>query len=148
MPDLPQSPQPSAPLNESLSATGQASTATPTGLAAKAHDLEAIRDAVVDAAAVSAGLWLSYLFVLFYLLVAAGAVTHKDLFLESPVKLPFLSVDLPLRGFFWLGPAIFLVVHAYVLLHFGMLSGKAREFDSELREQVDPEPPAVVETPS
>ena len=31
--------------------------------------LEAIRSAVVDAAGVSVGLWLSYLFVLFYLLV-------------------------------------------------------------------------------
>jgi hypothetical protein len=35
-------------------------------LAAKADDLEAIRSAVVDAAGVSAGLWLSYLFMLRY----------------------------------------------------------------------------------
>jgi hypothetical protein len=93
---------------------------------------------VVAAAGVSAGLWLSYLFVLFYLLVAAGGVTHRDLFLENPVKLPFLNVDLPLRGFFWLGPAIFLVVHAYVLLHFRLLAGKVRVFDRELRAQIDP----------
>ena len=31
----------------------------------------------------AAGLWLSYLFVLFYLAVAAGAVTHADLFLRE-----------------------------------------------------------------
>jgi hypothetical protein len=29
-----------------------------------------------------------------------GGVTHRDLFLGSPVKLPFLNVDLPLLGFF------------------------------------------------
>jgi hypothetical protein len=34
--------------------------------------------------------------VLFYLAVAAGAVTHADLCLENPVKLPFLNIDLPL----------------------------------------------------
>ncbi len=105
-------------------------------IAAKADDLEAMRDAVVDAAAVSGGLWLSYLFVLFYLLIAAGGVTHKDLFFESPVKLPFLGVDLPLKGFFWLGPAIFLVVHAYVLLHFALLAGKVGAFHSALEAQL------------
>jgi hypothetical protein len=31
--------------------------------AAKANDLQALRDTVVDAASIGAGLWLSYLFV-------------------------------------------------------------------------------------
>src|SRR3984893_13831116 len=88
---------------------------TPQVLASKAKDLQALRDAVVDAASVGAGLWFSYLFVLLYLFIAVGSVTHRDLFLQSPVRLPFLIVDLPLLGFFMLGPAIFLVVHAYVL---------------------------------
>src|SRR5215471_10856538 len=90
----------------------------PTPFAAKAKDLGALRDAVVDAASVGAGLWLSYLFALFYFAIAAGAVTHRDLFLESSVKLPFLNVELPLEAFFILGPFVFLIVHAYVLLHF------------------------------
>jgi len=113
---------------------------TPPPLASKARDLEAIRAAVVDAAGVSAGFWLSYLLVLFYLLIAAGGVTHRDLFFESPVKLPFLNVDLPVKGFFWLSPVLFLIVHVYVLLHFVMLGGKVRVFDIELRAQIeDPE---------
>ena len=113
---------------------------TPPPLASKARDLEAIRAAVVDAAGVSAGFWLSYLLVLFYLLIAAGGVTHRDLFFESPVKLPFLNVDLPVKGFFWLSPVLFLIVHVYVLLHFVMLAGKVRVFDIELRAQIeDPE---------
>ena len=117
---------PAAPLPQALSP-----------LAAKAHDLDALRSALVDAASVGAGLWVSYLFVLLYLLIAAGGVTHKDLFFETPVKMPFLSVDLPLKGFFVLGPLLFLIVHAYVLLHFGMLSDKVRAFDRALREQID-----------
>jgi hypothetical protein len=72
----------------------------PTPFAARARDLGALRDAVVDAASVSFGLWISYLFALFYFAIAAGAVTHRDLLLESPVKLPFLNVELPLKAFF------------------------------------------------
>jgi hypothetical protein len=75
----------------------------------KATDLLALRDAVVDAASVGTGLWLSYLFVLFYFAIAAGAVTQRDLLLENSVKLPFLNVELPLKAFFILGPLVFLI---------------------------------------
>jgi hypothetical protein len=108
-------------------------------LAGMAKDLEALRDAVVDAASVGAGLWFSYLFVLLYLFIAVGSVTHRDLLLENPVKLPFLTVDLPLLGFFWLGPLIFVIVHAYVLLHFVLLAGKVGDFDAELKAQIKDE---------
>ncbi len=111
--------------------------ADPPAIVADATDLKVLRKAVEDASTVGVGLWVSYLFVLFYLLVAAGSVTHKDLFLETPVRLPFLGVDLPLKGFFVLGPLLFLIVHAYVLLHFAMLSGKVRAFDRELRDQIN-----------
>jgi hypothetical protein len=106
------------------------------GFAAKADDLESLRGAVVDAAGVGTGLWLSYLFVLFYFAVAAGAVTHRMLLLEESVKLPFLNVELPLTAFFILGPAVFLIVHGYVLLHFVMLAGKVGAFDIALSHQV------------
>jgi uncharacterized protein YjbI with pentapeptide repeats len=104
--------------------------------APNAADLRGVRDSVVDAAGVSNGLWLSYLLVLFYLLIAVAAVTHQDLFLESSVKLPFLNVELPLVGFFWLGPTIFLVLHVYVLLHFTLFAAKVGAFDVQLRAQV------------
>jgi Pentapeptide repeats (8 copies) len=108
----------------------------PTPFAAKAKDLGALRDAVVDAAGVGTGLWLSYLFVLIYFAIAAGAVTHRDLLLENPVKLPFLNVELPLKAFFILGPLVFLIVHAYVLLHFVLLAGKIAAFQTELEAQI------------
>ena len=63
-------------------------------IAQKADDLEEIKKAVEDAASVSGGLWLSYLFVLSYVAIAAGAVTHEDLLLIRPVKLPFLIAKL------------------------------------------------------
>jgi uncharacterized protein YjbI with pentapeptide repeats len=105
-------------------------------IAADADDLKAIKTAVNDAASVGGGLWLSYLFVLFYLAVAAGAVTHADLFLENPVKLPFLNVELPLLAFFFLAPILFLFVHAYTLVHLVFLTDKAKRFDQALSAQI------------
>jgi hypothetical protein len=46
---------------------------SPRKFAKEAHDLDALRKTVEDAASVSAGFWLSYLFVLFYIAIAAGA---------------------------------------------------------------------------
>jgi len=108
----------------------------PPALAAKATGLDALRTAVVDAAGVGYGLWFSYLFVLLYFAIATGAVAHRDLLLENPVKLPFLNVELPLKAFFVLGPLIFLVVHTYVLLHFLLLAGKVGAFHAELQKQI------------
>jgi hypothetical protein len=108
----------------------------PTPFAARARDLGALRDALVDTASIGVGLWISYLFALFYFAIAAGAVTHRDLLLESPVKLPFLNVELPLKAFFVLGPFVFLIVHAYVLLHFVFLAGKIGAFNAELQAQI------------
>ena len=80
------------------------------------------------------GLWLSYLFVLFYLAVAAGAVTHADLFFEKPVKLPFLNIELPLLAFFFLAPILFIVIHAYTLVHLVFLTDKAKRFHQALHD--------------
>lgn len=104
-------------------------------VAAKADDLDEIKKAVEDAASVSGGLWLSYLFVLSYIAIAAGAVTHEDLLLVRAVKLPFLNVELPLKAFFALAPFVVLIIHAYALMHFIMLGKKASRFHNELRRQ-------------
>jgi hypothetical protein len=74
--------------------------------AATSRDLGTLREAVVDAAGVGTALWISYLFLFFYLFIAIAAVTHRHFFFENPVKLPFLDVELPLLGFFMLGPLL------------------------------------------
>ena len=105
-------------------------------IAEKAHDLEAIKKALEDATSVGAGFWLSYLFLMFYLAIAAGAVTHVDLLLENPVRLPFLNVELPLKAFFFLAPILFLIVHMFTLSKLVILSDKARRFHEELITQI------------
>jgi uncharacterized protein YjbI with pentapeptide repeats len=99
-----------------------------------ATDLQEIRKAVDDAAALVVGLWLSYLFLLFYLAIAAGAVTHIDLLLQNPVKLPFLNIELPLRAFFALAPILFVITHAHTLVHLVMLAGKIGAFRRKLSQ--------------
>ncbi len=111
-------------------------------LAEKAHDLDAVRKSVDDAASVSGTLWFSYLFALFYIGIAAGGVSHKDLLLENAVKLPFLNVELPLVAFFFLAPILFVISHAYTLMHFVLLAAKVGTFNSELKKKV-PEPHAT-----
>ena len=113
-------------------ADGVKSSALVKNTSDKTEDLDKTRDALVEAAAVSSGLWITYLGVLLYLTIAVGSVTHRDLLLESPITLPFVSVKLPITGFFVLGPGLFLIVHAYVLLHFTMLADKIAAFDELL----------------
>src|ERR1700730_14978947 len=113
-------------LSRARAARAEKSAAPPDSVekfAEKAHEL-AVLKTVEDAATVSAGFWLSYLFVLFYIGIAAGAVTHNDLLLENPVKLPFLA------------PILFIVSHAYTLVHFIMLAAKVGAFDAELTRQL------------
>jgi hypothetical protein len=73
----------------------------------------------------------------FYFAVAAGAVTHADLFFENPVKLPILSVDLPLLAFFFLAPILFVIIHAYILVHLVMLTDKAKRYHRALHQQIE-----------
>ena len=105
-------------------------------IVAKAGDLDAFRKSVEDSAAVSGGLWLSYLFVLFYLGVAVGAVTHADLLLQNPVKLPFLNIELPLLAFFFLAPLLLVITHAYILVNLALLADRVRQFHKQLGDQV------------
>jgi hypothetical protein len=105
----------------------------------QAHDLEKVRKSVEDSAAISGTLWFSYLFTLLYIAIAAGAVTHRDLLLENPVSLPFLNVALPLVAFFALAPVLFIIAHAYTLMHFVMLAAKVGAYNAALDEAV-PDP--------
>ena len=105
-------------------------------LADQAKDLKSLRDVLVDASNVSIGMWVSYIFVLLYLCIALSGISHRSLLLEEPVKLPFLNVDLPLVSFFVLGPLLFLLVDAYVLLHLLLFSGKVGKFHHQLQTQI------------
>ncbi len=95
-------------------------------------NLEPFGTAVNEAAARVRGLWLGYIALLAYLFIAVGAVTHRDLLLENPVKLPVLNVELPLIGFFTVAPIFFLINHFFLLLQLKELGRRIREFNDEI----------------
>jgi hypothetical protein len=77
-------------------------------------------------------LWFSFLIFMVYLTIATGTTTHRMLFLESPLNLPVLNIQLPLLGFYTLTPIIFVVLHFYLLLNLVLLARTAKCFEDAL----------------
>jgi uncharacterized protein YjbI with pentapeptide repeats len=92
-------------------------------------DVEALEKSLNDSATRVSTIWVSFLIFSLYLLTAATTVTHRQLFLAEPIKLPVLNIDLPLWGFFWLAPILFVIFHAYVLIQLILLARTAAAYD-------------------
>jgi hypothetical protein len=107
-------------------------------LAAESHDYKAVRAALDDAGSFVSGIWISLVSLGTYLVVVVWSVTHKQLFLETPIKLPLVDVSIPLYGFFNAAPLFFLVMHAYFLVHLVMLADKVHRYDEMLECEPDP----------
>jgi uncharacterized protein YjbI with pentapeptide repeats len=98
----------------------------------QAEDLGTARKALDDAVSMTRGLWISFISLSAYLMVAVGSVTHVDLFLENPLQLPLVGVKVPLVVFFWLAPILYLIVHNYLLLNLKLMSDNVRTWQSRL----------------
>jgi uncharacterized protein YjbI with pentapeptide repeats len=90
-------------------------------------------DSVNTASARTNALWLVFLGLMAYLLIAVAAVTHRDLLLNSGVLLPILQVRIDLVRFFLLAPAILALLHLGLVAQFALLARKALEFNNALR---------------
>jgi hypothetical protein len=104
-------------------------------------DVAELQKALNDTAGKASVLWTTFITFQLYLAIAFGSVTHRDLFLEAPIKLPLLNVDLPLVGFFVLAPILL------PLLVFLQLLGLAAKAEPRFLAGGDggrrsPEPPA------
>lgn len=99
-------------------------------------DVDELQRALNDSAGKASVLWTTFITFQLYLVIALGSVTHRNLFLEDPVKLPLFNVDLPLVGFFLVAPAILVIFHFYVFLQLLALARKAKDYDVVLREAV------------
>ena len=108
-------------------------------LAAEAGDVGEARKALVDAAGLVRTLWISFMFFGLYLTIAAGGITHRQIFLETPLKLPVINADLPLVAFFWVAPGLFVIAHAYLLLQLKLLADRARLYCSLLDAAISDE---------
>jgi uncharacterized protein YjbI with pentapeptide repeats len=103
-------------------------------------DVEALERAVNDSATRVSAIWISFLVFSLYLLIAATTVTQRQLLLAEPVKLPVLNIDLPLWGFFFLAPILFVILHAYVLLQVLLLGRTSASYNTAVsRAGLSPE---------
>ena len=76
--------------------------------------------------------WLAFLALLTYVVVTLASVSHKDLLLNSPVRLPILNADIPLVGFFQYAPAMLLLIYLSLLVQHVILARKYRRFTDAL----------------
>ena len=72
--------------------------------------------------------WLAFLVLLTYVAVTLASVSHKNLLLNSPVRLPIINADIPLVGFFQYAPALLLLVYLSLLVQHVILARKYRKF--------------------
>ena len=97
-------------------------------------DLKLLADAANEAAKREGAQWFYFVTIMLTLAAIVGSTTHRVLFLEDPVKVPILSVELPLRGFYLAAPAIFVVLHFYLLAQLRLMAGKVRTFLDAVKE--------------
>lgn len=103
------------------------------------RDLGEMQKALNDASGKASALWTTFVTFALYLLISFGSVTHRDLFLENPVRLPLLNVELPLTAFFAVAPAVFVIFHFYVCLQLFGLARRTVAYNTLLRSEVDTE---------
>src|SRR5512147_3169342 len=76
--------------------------------------------------------WIAFLLLLAYVVVTLAGVSHRNLLLNSPVKLPIINADIPLVGFFQYAPAMLLLVYLSLLVQHVILARKYRRFTDAL----------------
>jgi uncharacterized protein YjbI with pentapeptide repeats len=103
-------------------------------------DVGALEKSLNDSAGRVSGIWLSFVAFSAYLAAAASIISHRQLFLEDPIKLPTINIDLPLVASAILLPMLFVIYHIFVLLQVVLLSRTADAYNEAVERNV-PEGP-------
>ena len=106
-------------------------------------DVGALERSVNDSAGRVSGIWLSFVVFSAYLAAAASMITHRQIFLEEPIKLPTINIDLPLVASAILLPLIFVIYHVFVLLQVVLLARTADTYNEAIEHNVTEEPDRV-----
>jgi hypothetical protein len=97
-------------------------------------DPDKVLKSLGDSANLARTLWISFLSFGTYLVITVGGVTHKQLFLATPITLPLLNAPLPLVTFFWVAPILFLIFHLYLLLNLKLLADQVHFYGALMAE--------------
>ena len=100
------------------------------------YDLGALERSVNDSATRVSGIWLSFVAFSAYLAAAASNISHRQIFLEEPIKLPTINIDLPLVASAILLPLLFVIYHVFVLLQVVLLARTADAYNQALDRAV------------
>jgi uncharacterized protein YjbI with pentapeptide repeats len=99
-------------------------------------DVDALERSLNDSATRVSTIWGTFLIFSLYILTAAATVEYRQLFLAEPVKLPVLNIELPLWGFFFLAPVLFIIFHTYVLLQVLLLARTAAAYNDAVEKTI------------
>jgi uncharacterized protein YjbI with pentapeptide repeats len=99
-------------------------------------DVGALERAVNDSAGRVSGIWLSFVAFSAYLAAAASMISHRQIFLEEPIKLPTINIDLPLVASAILLPLLFVIYHVFVLLQVVLLARTANAYNEAIEKAV------------
>jgi uncharacterized protein YjbI with pentapeptide repeats len=97
--------------------------------AQKENAVRPLREALDTSTKVNRTLGLSFVALLFYILIIVASTTDLQLFLpESTVRLPLLDVELPLLAFYIVVPFIILIFHFHLLINLKHHQDKYRQW--------------------
>src|SRR4051794_22357730 len=99
-------------------------------------DVGALEKSLNDSAGRVSGIWLSFVAFSAYLAAAASIISHRQLFLEDPIKLPTINIDLPLVASAILLRLLFVIYHVFVLLQVVLLSRTADAYNAAVERNV------------
>jgi hypothetical protein len=101
------------------------------------RQIDNLQAAAGEASAHTRNLYLFFLSFGLYLAIIFGSTTHEQLLRETPVTLPLFNVELPLKGFYWVAPALLVLLHFNLLVQCYLLAGKLRRFEDAIQELSD-----------
>jgi uncharacterized protein YjbI with pentapeptide repeats len=81
-----------------------------------------------EAAQREAPQWIGFITLMVYLAISVGTTTHRALLDQKPMRLPLLNVELPLVTFFWVAPAILVILHFYLQAQLATVTGRVERF--------------------
>ena len=85
------------------------------------YEVQPLERAVNESAIRVSTIWVTYLIFGFYLATTIGNVTSRQLLVAESIRLPVLNIELPIVGFFFLAPILFVILHVYVLIQLVLL---------------------------
>ncbi|WP_430396763.1 pentapeptide repeat-containing protein [Ferrovibrio sp.] len=105
-------------------------------------ELPALRSALDSNASLVRTIYLAFLAFCLYVAALAGSTTHEQLLRGKAPKIPFVDIELPVTGIYFVAPLLLLLFHFNLLLHLHFLARAAWQFRDRLHSQVNPNKPA------